>query len=169
AGAAIQWLRDGLGLLRNAAESQALAESVPDTGGVYLVPAFVGLGAPHWDMYARGTVVGLTRGTTSAHLVRAALEAIAVQSRDVLEAMAADAGIAVRELRVVGGAAANDFLCQFQADVLRVAVPRPRVIEATALGAAYLAGLGAGVWHSLDDVERRWTLERRFEPRWDEA
>ena len=169
AGAAIQWLRDGLGLLRNAAESQALAESVPDTGGVYLVPAFVGLGAPHWDMYARGTVVGLTRGTTSAHLVRAALEAIAFQSRDVLEAMAADAGIAVRELRVDGGAAANDFLCQFQADILKVAVLRPRVIETTALGAAYLAGLGARVWRSLDDVERRWTLERRFEPGMDEA
>ncbi len=169
AGAAIQWLRDGLGLIRSAAESQALAESVPDTGGVHFVPAFVGLGAPYWDMYARGTIVGLTRGTTGAHLARAALEAIAFQSRDVLEAMAADAGIAVRELRVDGGAAANDFLCQFQADVLRVAVLRPRVIETTALGAAYLAGLGAGVWHSLDDVERRWTLERRFEPRWDEA
>ncbi len=168
AGAAIQWLRDGIGLLRNAAESQALAESVPDTGGVYFVPAFVGLGAPHWDMYARGTIVGLTRGTTGAHLARAALEAIAFQSRDVLEAMAADAGIAVRELRVDGGAAANDFLCQFQADVMSVAVLRPRVIETTALGAAYLAGLGAGVWRSLDDVGRRWTLERRFEPLPDE-
>jgi glycerol kinase len=164
AGAAIQWLRDGLGLVRSAAESQALAESVSDTGGVYFVPAFVGLGAPHWDMYARGTIVGLTRGTTGAHLARAALEAIAFQSRDVLEAMAADAGIAVRELRVDGGAAANDFLCQFQADVMSVAVLRPRVIETTALGAAYLAGLGAGVWRSLDDVGRRWTLERRFEP-----
>jgi glycerol kinase len=169
AGAAIQWLRDGLGLIRSAAESQALAESVADTGGVHFVPAFVGLGAPYWDMYARGTIVGLTRGTTGAHLARAALEAIAFQSRDVLEAMAADAGIAVRELRVDGGAAANDFLCQFQADVLDVAVLRPRVIETTALGAAYLAGLGAGLWRSLDEVERRWTLERRFEPRWDEA
>jgi glycerol kinase len=168
AGAAIQWLRDGLGVLRNAAESQALAESVPDTGGVYFVPAFVGLGAPHWDMYARGTIGGLTRGTTGAHLVRAALEAIAFQSRDVLEAMAADAGIAVRELRVDGGAAANDFLCQFQADVLNVAVLRPRVIETTALGAAYLAALGVGVWRSLDEVGRRWSLERRFEPRMDE-
>ena len=169
AGAAIQWLRDGLGLVRDAAESQALAESVPDTGGVYFVPAFVGLGAPHWDMYARGTIVGLTRGTTGAHLARAALEAIAFQSRDVLAAMAADAGLAVRELRVDGGAAANDFLCQFQADVMNVAVLRPRVIETTALGAAYLAGLGAGVWRSLDEVGRRWTLERRFEPRFDEA
>ncbi len=161
--------RDGLGLIRNAAESRALAESVPDTGGVYFVPAFVGLGAPHWDMYARGTLLGLTRGTTGAHLARAALEAIAFQSRDVLEAMVADAALAVPELRVDGGAAANDFLCQFQADVLKVAVLRPRVIETTALGAAYLAGLGAGVWRSLDDVGRRWTLERRFEPRLDEA
>jgi glycerol kinase len=169
AGAAIQWLRDGLGVLRSAAESQALAESVPDTGGVYFVPAFVGLGAPHWDMYARGTIVGLTRGTTGAHLVRAALEAIAFQSRDVLEAMAGDAGIAVRELRVDGGAAANDFLCQFQADILNVAVLRPRVIETTALGAAYLAAMGVGVWRSLDEVGRRWSLERRFEPRMDEA
>jgi len=169
AGAAIQWLRDGLGILRNAAESQALAESVPDTGGVYFVPAFVGLGAPHWDMYARGTIVGLTRGTTRAHLARAALESIAFQSRDVLEAMAADAGMAVEGLRVDGGAAANDFLCQFQADVLNVAVLRPRVIETTALGAAYLAGLGAGVWRSADDVGGRWALERRFEPRLDES
>jgi glycerol kinase len=165
AGAAIQWLRDGLGLIKNAAESQALAQSVPDTGGVYFVPAFVGLGAPHWDMYARGTIVGLTRGTTGAHLVRAALESIAFQSRDVLEAMAADAGIAVAALRVDGGAAANDFLCQFQADMLDVAVLRPAVIETTALGAAYLAGLGTGLWRSLDEVGRCWTLERRFEPR----
>jgi glycerol kinase len=169
AGAAIQWLRDGLGILRNAAESQALAESVPDTGGVYFVPAFVGLGAPHWDMYARGTIVGLTRGTTRAHLARAALESIAFQSRDVLEAMAADAGIPIEGLRVDGGAAANDFLCQFQADLLNVAVLRPRVIETTALGAAYLAGLGAGVWRSADEVGRRWALERRFAPRFDES
>jgi glycerol kinase len=169
AGAAIQWLRDGLGILKNAAESQELAESVPDTGGVYFVPAFVGLGAPHWDMYARGTVVGLTRGTTRAHLARAALESIAFQSRDVLEAMAADAGISIEGLRVDGGAAANDFLCQFQADLLNVAVLRPRIIETTALGAAYLAGLGAGVWRSADEVGKRWALERRFEPRLDES
>ena len=169
AGAAIQWLRDGLGILKNAAESQALAESVPDTGGVYFVPAFVGLGAPHWDMYARGTVVGLTRGTTGAHLARAALESIAFQSRDVLEAMAADAGISIEGLRVDGGAVANDFLCQFQADLLNVAVLRPRIIETTALGAAYLAGLGAGVWRSADEVGKRWALERRFEPRLDES
>jgi glycerol kinase len=169
AGAAIQWLRDGLGILKNAAESQALAESVPDTGGVYFVPAFVGLGAPHWDMYARGTVVGLTRGTTRAHLARAALESIAFQSRDVLEAMAADAGISIEGLRVDGGAVANDFLCQFQADLLNMAVLRPRIIETTALGAAYLAGLGAGVWRSADEVGKRWALERRFEPRLDES
>jgi glycerol kinase len=169
AGAAIQWLRDGLGILTTAAESQALAESVPDTGGVYFVPAFVGLGAPHWDMYARGTVVGLTRGTTRAHLARAALESIAFQSRDVLEAMAADAGISIEGLRVDGGAVANDFLCQFQADLLNVAVLRPRVIETTALGAAYLAGLGAGVWPSADEVGKRWALDRRFEPRLDQS
>ena len=135
AGAAVQWLRDGLGLLRTAAESEALARSVGDTGGVYFVPAFVGLGAPYWDMYARGTIVGLTRGTTTAHLVRAALEAIAYQSRDVLEAMTADAGLTVPALRVDGGAAANDFLCQFQADILGLPVVRPAVIETTALGA----------------------------------
>jgi len=136
AGAAIQWLRDGLGLITRAAESAALAASVPDTGGVYFVPAFVGLGAPYWDMYARGTIVGLTRGTTRAHLVRAALEAIAYQSRDVLEAMASDAGVAVDALRVDGGATANDVLCQLQADVIGVPVLRPAVIETTALGAA---------------------------------
>ena len=167
AGAAIQWLRDGLGLLKHARDSEAMARSVPGTGGVYFVPAFVGLGAPHWDMYARGTIVGLTRGTTAAHLARAALEAIAFQSRDVLAAMAADACIAVKELRVDGGAAANDFLCQFQADIMNVAVLRPTVIETTALGAAYLAGLGAGVWRSLDEVSRRWTIERTFTPAMD--
>ena len=164
AGATLQWLRDGLGILTHAAESEALARSVPDTGGVYFVPAFVGLGAPWWDMYARGVIVGLTRGTTGAHLVRAALEAIAFQSRDVLVAMAADAGVAMGELRVDGGAAANDFLCQFQADLMDVAVLRPAVIETTSLGAAYLAGLGAGLWPSLDDLAGRWTLERRFAP-----
>src|SRR2546426_671865 len=169
AGAAIQWLRDGLGLLAHAAESETMARSVPDTAGVYFVPAFVGLGAPYWDMYARGTIVGLTRGTTGAHLARAALEAIAFQSRDVLEAMAADAGIGVRELRGDGGAAANDFLCQFQADLMNVAVLRPSVIETTALGAAYLAGVGAGLWRSLDDLSRRWTVARTFQPPMDPA
>ncbi|HXG03216.1 MAG TPA: glycerol kinase GlpK [Candidatus Binatia bacterium] len=167
AGAALQWLRDGLGLLRTAAESEALARSVSDTGGVYFVPAFVGLGAPYWDMYARGTIVGLTRGTTTAHLVRAALEAIAYQSRDVLEAMTADAGLAVPALRVDGGAAANDFLCQFQADILGLPVVRPAVIETTALGAAHLAGLGAGLWPSLDGLRRGAAAERTFEPTMD--
>src|SRR5882762_1583245 len=169
AGAAIQWLRDGLGVLRTAGESQRIAESVPDTGGVYLVPAFVGLGAPYWDMRARGAVFGLTRGTTRAHLVRAALEAIAYQSRDVLETMRADAGVPLRALRVDGGAAANDFLCQFQADVMGVEVLRPSVIDTTSLGAAYLAGLGAGIWGSLAEVAHRWEIERRFVPAMDES
>ena len=169
AGAAIQWLRDGLQLFASAADSQALAESVPDTGGVYFVPAFVGLGAPHWDMYARGTIVGLTRGTTRAHLTRAALEAIAFQSRDVLEAMAGEAGSRVRQLRVDGGAAANDFLCQFQADIMDVPVARPAVIETTAMGAAYLAGLGVGLWASPDVVRAHASIERTFTPNLDEA
>ena len=169
AGAAVQWLRDGLGLVRQAAETQALAESVEDTGGVYFVPAFVGLGAPYWDAYARGTIVGVTRGTTRAHLVRATLEAIAWQSRDVLEAMAADAKVRLPGLKVDGGAVANDFLCQFQADVLDTAVIRPKVIETTALGAAYLAGLGAGVWRSLDVLAERHPIERTFTPKMDAA
>jgi glycerol kinase len=163
AGAAIQWLRDGLGIIARADETQALAESVPDTGGVYLVPAFVGLGAPYWDPYARGTLVGLTRGTSRAHLARAALEAIAYQSRDVLDAMAADAGTPVRALRVDGGAAANDFLCQFQADMLGIEVLRPAVTETTGLGAAYLAGVGVGLWKPAD-LGSRWRLDRRFTP-----
>jgi glycerol kinase len=169
AGAAVQWLRDGLGVVARAAETQALAESIEDTGGVYFVPAFVGLGAPYWDPYARGTIVGLTRGTTRAHLVRATLEAIAYQSRDVLEAMAADAKVALRALKVDGGAVANDFLCQFQADVLDAAVLRPRVIETTALGAAFLAGLGTGFWRSLDALAARQAIERTFTPRMDAA
>jgi glycerol kinase len=164
AGASLQWLRDGLGVIETAADSEPLADSVPDTGGVYLVPAFVGLGAPYWDQYARGTIVGLTRGTTRAHLVRAALEAIAYQSRDVLDAMSADASLPLRALRVDGGAARNNFLCQFQADVLDVPVERPAVIETTALGAAYLAGLGAGVWRSLDAVAAHCTIDRVFHP-----
>ena len=169
AGAAIQWLRDGLGVLRAASDSQRMAESVPDTGGVYLVPAFVGLGAPYWDMRARGTIVGLTRGTTAAHLTRAALEAIAYQSRDVLQAMTADSGIAARRLRVDGGAATNDFLCQFQADILDIPVVRPTVTETTGLGAAYLAGVGAGFWHSLDALAAHASIERTFEPAMDAA
>jgi glycerol kinase len=167
AGAAIQWLRDGLGIIRSAAETQALAESVADTGGVYFVPAFVGLGAPYWDMYARGTIVGLTRGTTTAHLARAALEAIAYQSRDVLDAMVADARVSVPALRVDGGAVANDFLCQFQADLLDARVVRPTVIETTAMGAAYLAGLGIGVWPSLDALRAASSVDRTFAPAMD--
>ena len=163
AGAAVQWLRDGLGVIRQAAETQALAESVPDAGGVYLVPAFVGLGAPYWDPYARGTLLGITRGTTRAHLARAALEAIAYQSRDVLDTMKRESGVTLSTLRVDGGAAANDFLCQFQADVLGVEVLRPSVTETTGLGAAYLAGVGTGLWKS-GDLGRRWRLERRFTP-----
>ena len=163
AGAAVQWLRDGLGVIGHAAETQALAQSVPDTGGVYLVPAFVGLGAPYWDPYARGTLVGITRGTTRAHVARAALEAIAYQSRDVLDTMKRESGVPLSTLRVDGGAAANDFLCQFQADVLGVEVLRPAVTETTGLGAAYLAGVGAGLWRS-GELGRRWRLERRFTP-----
>ncbi len=169
AGAALQWLRDGLGLIRRAAESDALARSVPDTGGVYFVPAFVGLGAPYWDMYARGAIVGLTRGTTRAHLVRAALEATAYQSRDVLEVMAAEAGTGLRALRVDGLAAGNDFLCQFQADISGLPVERPAVLDTTALGAAFLAGLGAGLWPSLDALRARCRIERTFRPAMDEA
>ena len=163
AGAAVQWLRDGLGVIRDAAETQALAESVPDTGGVYFVPAFVGLGAPHWDPYARGILVGLTRGTTRAHIARAALEAIAYQSRDVLDTMTDEADLSIEALRIDGGASANDFLCQFQADVLNADVLRPAVIETTGLGAAYLAGVGAGIWKTTE-LASRWRLERRFTP-----
>ncbi len=168
AGAAIQWLRDALGLIAHAVESQALAESVEDTGGVYLVPAFVGLGAPYWDMYARGAIVGITRGTGKAQLVRAALEAIAYQSRDVLETMAAEAGVSLRSIRVDGGAAANDFLCQFQADLLGVPVLRPSVTETTALGAAYLAGVGIGLWKAAE-LAARWRLQKEFTPTMDDA
>jgi glycerol kinase len=163
AGAVVQWLRDGLGIIRDAAETEGLAESVPDTGGVYLVPAFTGLGAPYWDAYARGILVGLTRGTTKAHIARAALEAIAYQNRDVLDAMAAESGAPLKALRVDGGAAANNFLCQFQADVLNVEVLRPAVTETTAMGAVFLAGVGAGMWKPAD-LASRWRLERRFTP-----
>ena len=163
AGAVVQWLRDGLGIIGSAAETEGLAESVADAGGVYLVPAFTGLGAPYWDAYARGVLVGLTRGTTKAHIARAALEAIAYQSRDVLDAMAAESGAPLKTLRVDGGAAANNFLCQFQADVLNVEVLRPAVTETTAMGAAFLAGVGAGIWKT-GDLAGRWRLERRFAP-----
>jgi glycerol kinase len=164
-GAVVQWIRDGLGLVRSAPEIEALASSVADNGGVYLVPAFAGLGAPHWDPYARGTIVGITRGTTSAHIARAALESIAYQVADLLDAMAADSGIALKELRVDGGAATNDMLMQTQADLLGVPVVRPAVTETTALGAAYLAGLAVGYWPSVDAVSGQWKVDRRFEPR----
>jgi glycerol kinase len=164
AGAVVQWLRDGLGLIRSAGEIEALAASVPDAGGVVLVPAFTGLGAPHWDPYARGALLGITRGTTAGHLARAALEAIAFQVADVLDAMAADSGVPVAELRVDGGATVNDLLMQLQADIAGVPVVRPRVQETTALGAAYLAGLATGVWKDTGDIAGRWQVERRFEP-----
>jgi glycerol kinase len=164
AGAVVQWLRDGLKLFGSAVEVESLAASVPDAGGVVLVPAFAGLGAPHWDPYARGAMVGITRGTTAAHVARAALESIAFQSADVLLAMQRDAGIELAELRVDGGAAANALLMQFQADLLGVPVVRPRVLETTALGAAQLAGLAVGVWRSPDELAARWEAERVFAP-----
>ncbi len=167
AGAAIQWLRDEVGLLGSAAESEELARSVDDTGGVYMVPAFVGLGAPYWDMDARGALVGLTRGSNRKHLVRATLESLAYQTRDVCDAMRADAGLDLAELRVDGGACRNDFLMQFQADILGVVVDRPTVIETTALGAAFLAGLGCGFWASPDEVAGVRETNRRFEPSMD--
>ena len=164
AGAAIQWLRDGLQLIGSAAESEALAASVPDTAGVCLVPAFAGLGAPHWDSSARGLISGITRSTEKAHIVRAALESIAFQSRDLIDSMEADAGEPIRELRVDGGASVNNFLMQFQADILDKPVVRPADVETTALGAAYLAGIAEGVWSGAEEVESFWRIDRRFEP-----
>jgi glycerol kinase len=163
-GAAVQWLRDGLQIIQSAAEVEALAASVESAEGVYFVPAFVGLGAPHWDAYARGTLVGITRGTTRAHIARATLDAIALQCKDALDAMAQDSGITLSALRVDGGAAANNLLMQTQADVLGVLVQRPAVTETTALGAAYLAGLAVGFWRGAETIAERWTLERAFEP-----
>jgi glycerol kinase len=163
-GAAVQWLRDGLGLIADAAETEAMAHSVDDNGGVYVVPAFVGLGAPHWDMYARGLLIGLTRGTTRQHIARATLECIAYQSRDLAEAMAA-AGRPVHTLKVDGGGTANSFLMQFQADILGVPVEVATIQETTALGAASLAGLAAGLWHDLQELSARWRCTRRYEPR----
>ena len=180
-GALVQWLRDGLGIIKSAPEIEALAQTVPDSGGVVLVPAFAGLGAPHWDPYARGSLFGLTRGTTTGHLARAALDAIALQSAEVLDAMQADSGITLSELRVDGGAAANNLLMQRQADLLGVPVVRPKVVETTALGAAYLAGLATGYWSSPAEIGANWQVDRRFEPalpasdrralraRWDEG
>lgn len=163
-GAVVQWLRDELRIAETTRAVADLASTVPDSGDCYLVPAFAGLGAPHWDPYARGTIVGISRGTTSAHLARAAIESIAFQVADVLDAMNADTGIAVKELRVDGGASANDFLMQFQADILQVPVVRPEVIETTALGAAFLAGIAVGFWKNVDEVKSIWQSERVFEP-----
>jgi glycerol kinase len=163
-GAVVQWLRDGLGLIKSSAEIEPLAAGVPDCGGVYLVPAFAGLGAPYWDQYARGTITGLTRGTTAGHLARAALEGIAFQVADVLEIMRKDSRIGVNELRADGGAAANNLLLQFQADLLRVPVVRPKVLETTALGAAYLAGLAVGLWKDRGEIRNAWQADRTFEP-----
>ena len=168
-GATVQWLRDEMKLISTSAESEAVATSVKDTGGVYLVPAFTGLGAPWWDMYSRGTLVGMTRGTGRAHVVRAALEAIAYQSADLMQAMARDCGFAPTQLQVDGGASANAFLMQFQADIMNVQVVRPRVMETTALGAALLAGLGVGVYASLEETAQAWQRDLAFDPRMEEA
>ena len=165
AGAVVQWLRDGLKIIKSSSEVEELARSVDDNGGAYLVPAFAGLGAPHWDQYARGTIVGITRGTTAGHIARAALEGIAFQVADVLRAMEADSGITGKELRVDGGAAMNDLLMQFQADLLNLPIVRPEVTETTALGAAYLAGLAVGVWENEEEIDKQWTIEREFQPR----
>jgi glycerol kinase len=164
-GAVVQWLRDGLGLIQSSSDIEALAASVPDNGGVYFVPAFVGLGAPHWDQYARGSIFGLTRGTSSGHIARAALESIAYQVADLLHATQRDSGTNLRELRVDGGAAANGMLMQFQADVLGMPVVRPESTESTALGAAYLAGLSTGIWHDIHEIAALPLKEQRFEPR----
>lgn len=166
-GATVHWLRDGLGIIGRSADVEALAASVPDSGGVMLVPAFTGLGAPYWDPYARATILGMTRGTGAAHIARAALESIAYQSAELLNAMQKDAGCAVTELRADGGAARNDLLMQFQADLLGIEVVRPRVTETTALGAAYLAGLACGYWESIEAIEAQWQVERRYAPAMD--
>jgi glycerol kinase len=169
AGAVIQWLRDELKLIDHAADSEWMAEQVPDTNGVYLVPAFVGLGAPYWDPYARGTIVGITRGANRYHIVRAAVESLAFQSNDVLKVMERDSGISLTSLKVDGGACTNNFLMQFQADLINVPVKRPVSVETTALGAAYFAGLAAGYWKSRDEVLENWQISRTFEPRMNEA
>lgn len=164
AGAVVQWLRDGLGIIRSSSEVEALATKVVQNDGVYLVPAFAGLGAPHWDQHARGTLVGMTRGTTSAHIARAALESIAYQTMEVLRAMEADAGISIKELRVDGGATNNNLLMQFQADILGTQVIRPKITETTAMGAAYLAGLATGFWKDKEEIARQWQVDHSFSP-----
>lgn len=164
AGSVVQWLRDGLGIIRSSSEVEALAASVPDNGGVFFVPALTGLGAPHWDQYAKGSIYGISRGTTAAHIARAALEGIAFQTMDIVTAMEKDAGITLKELKVDGGASRNDLLMQFQSDILGTDVIRPKVTETTALGAAYLAGLAVGYWESLEHIRNQWEAEARFTP-----
>ena len=168
-GSVVQWRRDGLGVSKSAAVGEELASRVPDTNGVYFVPALTGLGAPWWDQYARGTIVGISRGTTTAHIARAALEGIAFQTMDITAAMSRDAGLPLRELKVDGGASRNNLLMQFQADILGTRVIRPRVVETTALGAAYLAGLAVGYWSSVEQIRKQWHVDRIFEPTWDET
>ncbi len=169
AGAVVQWLRDELKIIRTSAEVENLAAQVQDTGGVYLVPAFAGLGAPHWNQYARGTIFGLTRGSSNAHIARAALDSIAYQTYDVLKAMEADSGISIAELRVDGGATVNNQLMQFQSDILNTKVVRPKITETTALGAAYLAGLAVGYWKNLGDIQEQWQVDKEFSPAMDDA
>ena len=164
AGSVVQWLRDGLGIIRSSSEVEALAASVPDNGGVYFVPALTGLGAPHWDQYAKGSIYGLSRGSTAAHIARAALEGIAFQTMDIVNAMQRDAGVTLKELKVDGGASRNNLLMQFQADILGTSVIRPIVTETTALGAAYLAGLAVGYWESIDHIKSQWGVEMEFKP-----
>jgi glycerol kinase len=163
-GAVVQWLRDGLRLIHSSSDVEALATQVNETDGVYVVPAFAGLGAPHWNQYARGSIFGMTRGTTNAHIARAALESIAYQTYDVLKAMEADSNIIIKELRVDGGATANNLLMQFQSDILQAPVVRPKVYETTALGTAYLAGLAVGYWNSVDDIQKQWQVDKKFMP-----
>jgi glycerol kinase len=163
-GSVVQWLRDGLGVIRSSSEVEALAASVPDNGGVYFVPALTGMGAPYWDQYAHGVICGITRGTTAAHIARAALEGIAFQTMDIVHAMEKDAGVPLAELKVDGGASRNNLMMQFQADILGARVVRPKVTETTALGAAYLAGLAVGYWSSLEEIKAQWQVERVFRP-----
>ena len=167
-GSVVQWLRDGLGVISSSSEVEELASRVPDTNGVYFVPALTGLGAPWWDQYARGTIIGISRGTTTAHIARAALEGIAYQTMDITAAMSRDAGISLKELKVDGGASRNNLLMQFQADILGTRVVRPQVVETTAMGAAYLAGLAVGYWSSIDEIRKQWQVDRVFEPSWEE-
>jgi glycerol kinase len=166
-GAVVQWLRDGLGIIKSSSEVETLAASTKDNGGLYFVPSFTGMGAPYWDQYARGMMIGLSRGTDRAHIARAALEGIAFQTMDVLNAMQLDTNINIRQLRVDGGACANNLMMQFQADILNSAVIRPRIIETTAMGAAYLAGLATGFWGNIDELKKQWQLDRRFDPSMD--